>query len=238
MKRKILFLFSMLATLALCGVAMAFPRNNSWHTAAWGDRATVRGEGGGIYGTGGQSDSGIHCSGCHVSTRIGSCTDPSTGLIDFNLTASPSFGSVAGGDSSYVAGRRYQITLTMTGEHLGDGTDQNGMAATVEDASGNVVGRFITDSGADSASCTTDLPVGMTSHEGPGTTFVYGDCHGVLSVIDQFSPKRTRWVFDWVAPAAGAGDLSLYVAMVDGDTEGLNSTCDDTVERVIPLVEE
>ena len=52
-------LWHLVRMLSVAGVGMAYPRNDFWHTAAWGDARTVRGEAGGIYGVGGQSDFGI-----------------------------------------------------------------------------------------------------------------------------------------------------------------------------------
>ncbi len=228
---------AVLSVMIGAATAAAFPRNNSWHTAAWGNADSIRAEAGGIYGTGGQSDFGVRCSHCHTSDRLGSCTDPVSGIIDFDLSVAPAFGS-SGGDFTYTPGRRYQLTIHLTGEHRGlsTGHNLNGMAATIEDASGTVVGRFITDSGADSASCTTNLPPGVDAVDGPGTTFVYGDCHAVLSISSD--REEDTWTFDWVAPSGVTGDLTLFVGVVDGDSFGESSLCDDVVERAIPLLRE
>ncbi len=239
MRTKTLILGGALIVASSASVAAAFPRNDSWHTPAWGPAATVRGEAGGIYGTGGQSDYGIRCSSCHTDLAVPMwCpTPPAQGRIDVDLTVTPAFGT-RGAAQTYRAGQRYTITVRMTGEHRSPGPTQNlnGMAATFEDAGGAVVGRFVTDSGADSAACTPGLPPGIDGHGGVGTTFVYGDCHAVLSVGDG-GRGRDTWTFDWVAPS-GAGDLTFYVAAVDGDTGGESSTCDDVVERAFSLVEE
>lgn len=237
MNRRLAFALVVTVGIGSASAAMAFPRNDSWHTAAWGHADLVRGEAGGIYGTGGQTDYGIRCSSCHTDERLGLCTDPMVGTVDLDMTVSPAFGTTADGETSYRAGQRYQITMALRGEHRGSsGHNQNGMAATIEDASGRVAGRFVTDSGADSAACTPGLPSGVGSHDGRGTTFVYGDCHAVLSVADM-GGGRSSWTFDWIAPASG-GDLTLFVGAVDGDTAGEGSLCDDVVERAIPLIEE
>jgi hypothetical protein len=63
---------------------------------------------------------------------------------------------------------------------------------------------------------------------------MYGDCHGILPLQ---LPHLTSWKFTWVAPAAGAGDLTLYLGMVDGNSDGDSSLNDDTLEKTMPLKE-
>jgi hypothetical protein len=203
----------------------AFPTPRSWHEPATGRAGTNRAGGAGRYGTGGRTDKGIKCSHCHIKGE---------GKIGMTLAANPPFVKV-GGDDKYVPGQRYTITVAMTGEHRSPGptNNGNGMAATIENASGQRAGRFIADAGQDSMACPVANPYPTTPPAGK-TTFLYGDCHGVLPLNFM---GLTQWQFDWVAPAAGAGDLTIFVGMVDGNAGGDSSLDDDTLERAIPLRE-
>jgi hypothetical protein len=209
--------------------AWAFPFNKSWHESATGVAGTNRAGAGGFYGTGGRTDKGIKCSHCHIKSE---------GKVGVNVTAVPAF-VVAAADTKYVPGQRYTITVQLTGEHLRPGTmnNKNGMTATIENASGQRAGRFIADAGQDTNACPATNPypggAGPVSPVGK-TTFMYGDCHGVLP-LDH--PGLTQWVFDWVAPAAGAGQLTLFIGAVDGDSDGSSSLDDDVAERALQLRE-
>jgi hypothetical protein len=213
-------------TVAGSAAVSAFPTPRSWHEPATGRAGTNRAGGGGLYGTGGRTDKGIKCSHCHVKSE---------GKIGLALTATPAFVKV-GGEDKYVPGTRYTITVAMTGESKRPGTtnNMNGMAATIENASGQRAGRFIADAGQDSMTCPTANPYATAPPPVGKTTFLYGDCHGVLPLNHM---GLTQWRFDWVAPVAGAGDLTLFVGIVDGDTGGSSSLDDDTLERAIPLRE-
>ncbi|MEZ4337511.1 MAG: hypothetical protein R3B82_12895 [Sandaracinaceae bacterium] len=167
----------------------------------------------------------MRCSHCHTGGE---------GRVGVEVTASPAFGS-AGGDATYRPGQRYTITVTMVGEHRGtSGDSANAMALAIEDASGRVAGRYLSDTGQDSNACPPTDPFASTPHPAGGSTAIYGDCHGVLAVATW---NASRWTFDWIAPTAGAGDLTIFVGLVDGDTEGESSLDDDTAERAIPLRE-
>lgn len=209
--------------------AYAFPREDFWHMPASGVAGTNRAGAGGIYGTGGRTDFGVRCSHCHTE---------GAGTIDVRLDVSPAFADRGGGDLGYVPGQRYAITVNMLGEHARmtpTAEDVNGFALTIEDASGRRSGRFVADAGQDSGSCPSANPYPMPAMRPAGrTTFMYGDCHAVLFLGH---PHLTQWDFEWVAPAAGAGDLTLFVGLTDGDTGGDSSLHDDTVERTYPLLE-
>jgi hypothetical protein len=208
------------------GVGHAFPTPAYWHMPASGDAGVNRAGAGGLYGTGGAQDLGIRCSHCHIDGE---------GLIDFQIQATPAFDDI-GGEHGYVPGRRYTITIRMTGEHLRPGAtmnNMNGMALAIEDASGRRAGRFIADAGQDSNSCPPMNPIAGMPPAGRTTT-LYGDCHAVLPLNHM---GLTAWTFDWIAPAAGSGDLSMFVAVVDGDTGAESSLDDDVVERTVPLRE-
>jgi hypothetical protein len=220
-------------TALITGSVLAFPFTSSWHQPASGETSVQprnRAGAEGLYGTGGRADLGIRCSHCHIKGQ---------GRIDFTLAAQPAFAKV-GGEDAYVPGQQYTITITMTGEHRGTGpggSNMNGMALAIENAAGQKSGTFIADAGQSSASCPANDPyLNVPNVQLPAgrTTFLYGDCHGVLFLPHQ---DLIAWTFDWIAPAAGSGDLTMFVAVVDGDTAGSSSLDDDVVERALPLQE-
>lgn len=205
------------AVLLPASAALAFPFGNSWHMPADGTRAGA----GGIYGLGSVTDWGITCAHCHTNGM---------GTIGATVTPTPAW-QVVNNVEAYKPGQVYNITLTMTGEHKGlnQGMDNlNGMAFSVEDAAGAVKGVLGTDNNVSSASC----PAAYPAQDPAGSTYVYGDCHGVI-----FVPKAntTSWTFSWTAPAAGAGPLTVYYGVVDGDSNGKSSKDDDTKMGTIKL---
>lgn len=215
------------------GVVRAFPFNRSWNESATGVAGTNRAGGGGLYGTGGRTDKGVRCQHCHIKG-----TTP-YGQIGATITPSPAFVK-KNGEDAYVPGTHYTFTIAMTGEHR-FGTmaayNKNAMALTIENSVGMRAGRFVADAGQDTNACPSQNPYpgspGPTSPVGK-TTFMYGDCHGVLPLD---LPQLTSWKFDWYAPAAGAGDLTLHLGMVDGDSDGESSLGDDALERSMLLRE-
>lgn len=224
-----------LGAIAIAGATLAaMPFNKSWHESATGVAGQNRAGAGGYYGTGGKLDKGIRCSHCHIK---------GAGTIGMTMNATPAFAMV-NGDLKYAPTVRYTITIAMTGEHRGGGgatpgptNNKNGTAVTIENASGQRAGRYIADAGQDSNACPAQNPYpGAPGAVSPATktTFMYGDCHGVLPLDRQ---ALTSWTFDWVAPAAGAGDLTMHIGMVDGDSDGKSSLDDDSLERTIKLVE-
>lgn len=212
--------------------ALAFPNEQFWHMAADGVAGTNRAGAGGIYGTGGHTDYSVRCSHCHIA-------DPgATHLIDARITATPAFYDRGGGDLGYEPGRAYAIVLDMLGEHermTPAAMDVNGFALAIENASGRPSGRMVSDAGHDSSACPATNPYPMAASRPAGrTTMMWGDCHAMLFIA---FPRLTRWTFTWTAPAAGAGDLTIYLGMVDGDTGGESSLDDDAIERTYALRE-
>jgi hypothetical protein len=141
------------------------------------------------------------------------------------------------GSSAYKPGQKYSITVTMTGEHKGLNqmmNNLNGMAITIEDASGKPKGIFESDTSpvVKSDAC----PAAYPAAPGPatGTTYLYGDCHGVI-----FIPRTntTTWTYSWTAPAAGTGPLTVFYGVVDGDANGKSSLDDDVKMGTVKLVE-
>ncbi|MFT3696198.1 MAG: hypothetical protein QM831_23870 [Kofleriaceae bacterium] len=208
----------------------AFPFANSWHMPATGVAGQNRCGAGGIYATGARTDHSVKCQHCHIPNAA---TNP--GTIAMMVAATPAFGK-KGNDDAYTPGTRYTLTISMVGEHrfgMGSADNANAMAAVIEDASGHVAGRYIADDGHDSASCPATYPYSGTPPAGK-TTLVYGDCHGVLPLA---YVNQTHWTFDWVAPAAGTGDVTMFVGMVDGDHDGGSSLDDDAIQKAYPLRE-
>jgi len=234
MSKKLIFLLPALFALTVSLGAGAFPFLKTWHDASNANNYQnyTRAGGGGIYGTGSAQDWGIKCSHCHIESE---------GLIDVSFDVFPSWTDV-GGLEGYIPGERYTITVNLLGEHLGfdnmymgmpvPNENKNGMVAVIEDASGRRAGVYHTDSGVSSDNC----PAGPPDKNEPTlmSTYVYGDCHGVLFTETNL---QTSWTFDWVAPAAGTGDVTIYWGVVDGDWAAFSSLDDDVKEGTIRLAE-
>lgn len=223
-KRIVVSMFSA-AFILSATAAVAFPFGKSWHDKADGTQATNgRAGAGGIYGMGGQTDYGITCANCHIK---------GAGLIGATVTPSPAWVKVNGQDA-YKPGQVYQITLAMTGEHRGlnqGNNNLNGMAATFENQSGKVAGVLAADAGVNSMNCPASYPA---QNPAGATTYLYGDCHGVFFVP---IPNATSWKFSWTAPAAGAGQVTMFYGVVDGDADGKSSLDDDTKMGTLKLLE-
>jgi hypothetical protein len=161
---------------------------------------------GGIWATGARRDHGITCAHCHINDanqqgRVG-------------LT--PSFSPPLGAGGKYTPGTRYTVTMTMTGEWLGLSgcgayvTHTNGFGAAFELSTGASAGLLESDSGQSAANCL------QTSQSDGGTTLTYGRC---TAVVSKAALARTNWTFFWTAPAAGAGAVTLYWGVVDGNCD-------------------
>ncbi len=203
--------------------AVAFPFETSWHLPADGVAGTNRAGAGGIYGLGSPSDFGIRCDHCHVKSEA---------AFQVEITATPDF-ITSGNDMLYVPGQTYDIQVAMIGEtKLNGGMPQlNGFAGSFESAAGTALGTLVADNGR-SDNCPPDAPAKV---DGPtNRTMVYGDCHGVI-----YEPQDgdTFWTFQWIAPSAGAGDLTFWYGVTDGDTPANSSLDDDTVQGRIDLLE-
>jgi len=236
-----------LLPLALTTVAVgarAFPFLRTWADPADGNDSAnaVRAGGGLIYATGSAQDYGIRCSDCHVRSDA----DPPS-AIDAQFVITPGWQDV-GGDPGYKPGDVYHIEINMLGEHLGPGpkANNNSIAVVIEDMLGHRAGDYISDSPNNSSmNCTAGPPPDNATLLGH-STYVYADCHGVLSTqlpdANSKTAPLTQWTFDWVAPPAGKGDVTIFWGMVDGDggelgADGLTSLNDDVKEGTIVLVE-
>jgi hypothetical protein len=97
----------------------------------------------------------------------------------------------------YQPGATYALTVRLEGEHRGldSALNTNGFAVTMATAAGEAAGRF---TGVDG----TELAVGNTDAE---------------LVSSGLYERRTTWAFVWEAPVSGTGDVTAYLAVVDGD---------------------
>jgi hypothetical protein len=217
MHRKTILALVAASLVLPAAAAFAFPFGTSWHDRADGAPSNGgRAGAGGIYGTGGVGDHGIACIHCHIGSQ---------GLISATVTPTPAWQKVAGADA-YKPGQIYSITVALVGEHRGlnqNNDNLNGMNLTIEDQSGKAKGVFTSDADptANSTTCKPKFPATLPA---TGTTYVYGDCHGVVYIP---RPNATSWTFSWTAPAAGAGALNMFYGVVDGDHDGKSSLDDD-----------
>jgi hypothetical protein len=110
-------------------------------------------------------------------------------------------------DGIYTAGATYRIHVTLRGQHLSG--DNNTFLAEVVDDTGLSAGSYalVPDTKGVSLVDAGRIVNGHSFNEG-------------------FAPRT--WSFDWRAPAAGSGPVTLHVGMVHGDLGG-----DDGVPPVV-----
>jgi hypothetical protein len=96
---------------------------------------------------------------------------------------------------AYAPGTTYTITVSLAGEHAGFGTanNQNGFLAELIDDQ--------------------RMPAGMLAPPASGITQTIDDG----AVIAGEGKELTMWTFNWTAPAAGQGAVTLHLGMVDGN---------------------
>jgi hypothetical protein len=201
---------AILAAMFVAFPARAWDGLGLWYEPAHG----MPPGGGGIVGTGGLSESSIQCVHCHIKPAQ---------KIDALVSSVPAFAA----NTAYVPGQKYQITVKMIGEHVGlancptGGMNNNGFAATFEDAAGRNVGTLASDSGqAQGSSCPKDAPMPKTL---TGTTYMYNDCRVILPLNME---SATQWTFSWTAPARGTGDVTIFGGVIDGSCD-MTSLNDD-----------
>jgi|GEM_PF-2757233 len=227
-----------LVMLAIPSLAQAWDGELLWNNPANGQGpvgapSSLMPGGGGIYGTGGARDYNITCASCHVNDK------KQQGQIDAKLTFTPSLSSL-GAAQAYKPGQLYVVTVALLNEKLGkQNCDQyvtgniNNFAASFEDSAGKSVGVLASDSGQSAAACSKVMPANVTT----GTTMLYGDCHAITSMGgDKRNVNTTTWTFKWTAPAAGAGQVTIYWGVVDGDCV-MDSLGDDVKVGTTKLVE-
>jgi hypothetical protein len=184
----------------------------------WWDAADGQDPGGsGLFGTGSARDHGITCGNCHIDN------DKQQGQINFTFDFTPALGSV-GTKKAYTPGQTYNVDVNLVGEYLGiTGCAQyqshtNNFAATFE-AGGKTVGALANDSTPlmTSASCVTSWPNPAPN----GTTGLYGDCRVIFGAgpAGETIPGLTTWHFQWTAPAAGTGMVTMFWGGVDGNCD-------------------
>lgn len=230
MKRVPLSAAVVFAALAFGSRVGAFPTGQYWEMASSGEPPPAnpanRAGAEGIWYTGSSQDYGLKCSACHIEGE---------GLIGVTIVPTPAWVTV-GGDPGYTPNTAYTITLTMTGEHLGGaagaGGDNDGFAAAFEDASGNRAGEYSTGNSSSTA-CGATWPGTAPT----GDAYTYGDCHAVVFLERLNDPQNHIWDFTWTSPAAGAGDVTLFYSVVDGNTGAESSLDDDVVEGTVVLRE-
>ena len=195
-------ILAFLATLAAASVAHAWDGPKLWYDPADG----MSPGGGGIFGTGAARDHGITCQDCHV--------DPPDGDVELRFRFSPSLASMNGLDV-YQPGQTYDVTVELVGELLTgpcapNAKNNNGFAATFEDADGQIAGVLTSDSGQSGTDCPAQYP-----DPGTGTTVLYGDC----DVVMPENYERTSWQFRWTAPTSDSGGITLRFGGVDGNCD-------------------
>jgi hypothetical protein len=219
--RTVIIWMSIGIAWSYAGEARAFHHHQQYQSPADG-RSTVPGSGG-LYYTGSRRDLGLRCSHCHVEAE---------GRIRANVTFSP---SVATG---WTPGETYRVSVTMTGESKGLSgcapmlPNRNGIAAMVVGRSGFPAGQVSPD--RDTRRCGSSSPPVATDQ----TTVVFGDCDAAVGAQGNVGTAGSldTWRFDWRAPSAGAGDVSLWLGVVDGDC-GFDSYNDDVYETRVAVAE-
>lgn len=220
MKKGILLSVFTACTLLSAG-AFAWDGVDLWFEPAEGKIAG----GGGIIGTGAARDYNITCAHCHIGA-------PSK--IDAKIDFNPPLATV-GNQPVYAPSQNYQVSVSLIGETLGLSAcgqymmNTNNVAVSVEDAGGQSAGELASDSGQSASSCSATPPAQPIS----GTTALYGDCHAIVS---KGGENLVNWSFSWTAPKAGAGALTLYYGLVDGNCD-MTSYNDDVKVGTIKLGE-
>ena len=127
-----------------------------------------------------------------------SCTGCHAGSAnDGSTTSNLAF---SGTNNEYQAGNTYNMTLS-----INNGSNKNGFQVVALENAGN--------SNAGMLSVTD--PTNTSSTTGSGKTYINQTANGTT---------QTTWAFDWTAPAANTGDVTLYysynVTNSDGGTAG------------------
>nr|HEX4318044.1 DUF4266 domain-containing protein [Kofleriaceae bacterium] len=204
MTRVLALALAMIAASAT--VAAAFPTGEQFD----GDALATDG-GGGIPFTGAPRFAGHTCVVCHTDAP---------GQISLKLEADHPDLFTTG----WVAGTQYQLRVILLGEHeglqfAGNGDncggavdpyvpcDDNGFALEIDDGSGSPVGRFAAIGSAGCAAGSAE-PIGADAYVlKDGTAVTHSGAHAA----------QVAWNLCWTAPAAGAGTIEAYAAVVDGN---------------------
>ena len=162
---------------------------HAFHRAETFDAPAIDGGGGKVSFSGSPRARGYDCAICHADA---------SGAIRVAIGSDP---PELATERRYVPGRRYQITVALTGAHrgLGAARDRNGFALEILDD--------------------RDRPAGALEALGPDVIVLAGD-PVALAAGDRLG--ATEWTVSWTAP--DGGPVSLYVAGVDGDGGGSEAT--------------
>jgi hypothetical protein len=222
-----------LLLLGLCGgAAHAYPAGSQFELDA------MRFDGGsGVAFTGAPRWAGHTCLVCHTEAA---------GRIGASLEAGPAEIFSTG----YVPGQTYRLRVVLTGEWaavdaaaFGDECgaavapyrrcDDNGFAIEIADGRGQPVGGF--------ARAALDGSCGAPASAGDADAYVLRD--GTAALQSGNHHGRASWNVCWTAPTAGAGPLTAYLAVVDGNggdgTEANpnDTSGDDVFAGAVPLAE-
>lgn len=130
------------------------------------------------------------------------CHVDSAGEISFSISSTP---PELFADNVWTPGATYQIAVRLEGEHNKRKTNPNAFLAELLADDLTAVGTF---SGRDLQ------PVRDT----PGV------------IAGRAEQDQTEWSFELLAPGAGAGRLSLYLAGVDGNGAGVEGDADEELQ--------
>ena len=219
MKRLFLPFVIVAGSVAIVATAHAFHHHGEYQAFADG-REMVPGSGQ-LYYTGSRRDLGLRCNSCHVEAPG-------------RIRATTEFSPALGAGNSYTPGRRYTVTVTMSGENAGLSgcgmtPNRNGITAMFVDGTGFPVGTVSPDEGGRRCGSRFVTPSATQS------TVVFGDCDAVVGA--QGAPgSLDRWDFDWQAPPAGGGEVVMWLGVVDGDCT-FDTYNDDVYETRLTLPE-
>ena len=145
-------------------------------------------------------------SGCH-STNAATDRD---GMLSSNVPA-----------TGYIPGETYTITVSVEQA----GISKFGFQATAQDEAGNLQGSYIFTNPSETQHPTIGSASILTkyiTHTSAGNTTA--------------TPGSKSWSFDWIAPAAGTGDVNFYCAVNCANNNG-NSGGDQILKDVLTLQE-
>jgi hypothetical protein len=131
----------------------------------------------------------------------GACHIDAPGRSRVSVSSDPPDLVAAG---TYAPAQTYRLSFALTNEYLGLGSplsNYNSIVLTAVDRTRAPAGAF---SGFAAADYYTR---GMNIIASAGRT-----------------PNETAWAFDWTAPAAGAGRVQLFIAVVDGNAANSTAT--------------
>jgi len=145
-------------------------------------------------------------SGCH-NTNPASDRD---GMLSSNVP-----------ETGYIPGETYTITVSVEQA----GISKFGFQATAQDEAGNLQGSYIFTNPTETQHPTIGSASVLTkyiTHTAAGNT--------------TSTPGSKSWSFDWVAPAAGTGDVNFYCAVNCANGNG-NTGGDQIFKDVLTLIE-